>query len=119
MKKIVVIDDEVDMVDLLKAFLEIQGYEAFTATNARAGMDIIKEVKPDLVLLDVIMPQVSGLECLQAIKQLFPEMIVIVISGLQDESIAKEAIELGAYDYITKPFDLSRLKSNLLDRIFS
>ena len=118
-KKIVVIDDEPEVCDLLKDFLELNGYQASVANRAADGLKIIEKESPDLVLLDIVMPQIDGLECLARIKKIKPDVIVVIISGLQDEKIAKEAIRRGAYDYIAKPFDFTYLRNNVLSRIFA
>ena len=119
MRKILVIDDEPEVCELLADFLKIHGYEALTAIRALAGLAIAEKEKPELVLLDIMMPEIDGLECLQRILKSSPESLVIMVSGLKDEKIAKEAILRGAYDYLAKPFDLDYLKNNLLARIFT
>ena len=117
-RKILVIDDEPEVCELLADFLRMQGYQAMYASRSVEGLALAEKEKPDLVLLDIMMPEMDGLECLQRIRKSSPESIVIMVSGLKDEKVAKEAIRLGAYDYIGKPFDLSYLKDNLLARIF-
>ena len=118
MRKILVIDDEPEVCELLADFLRMQGYQAFSASRASDGLKIAEKEKPDLVLLDIMMPEMDGLECLQIIRKSSPSSIVIMVSGLKDEKVAKEAIRLGAYDYVGKPFDLAYLKDNLIARIF-
>ena len=118
MRKILIIDDEPEVCELLSDFLKMQGYEALTAVRSEDGLALVETEKPDLVLLDIMMPQIDGLECLQRIRKLKPDTIVIMVSGIKDEKIAKEAIRRGAYDFLGKPFDLSYLKDNLLARIF-
>ena len=117
MKKILVIDDEPIAGALIRDFLEGRDYKVLVATQAPVGLEIASKEKPDLVLLDMLMPKISGLECLERIKKESPETIVIILSGLQNEEIAKQALALGAYDYIIKPFDLRAIE-NLLARIF-
>ena len=119
MKKILVIDDEPEVGELLADFLGMHGYQVLTAVRAGDGLEKVKTEKPTVVLLDIMMPQIDGLECLQRIRKTSPETIVIIISGIKDEKIAQEAIRRGAYDYVAKPFDLVFLKDNLLARIFS
>ncbi len=119
MRKILIIDDEMEVCELLADFLKLQGYHTFKASRAKDGLSLAESEKPDVVLLDIMMPEIDGLECLQRIRKSSPESIVIMVSGLKDEKIAKEAIRRGAYDYIAKPFDLSYLKENILGRIFA
>ena len=118
MKKILVIDDELTIGEIVKDYLDEMGYRTFISTDAMTGLKLIEKERPDLVLLDVLMPEVGGLECLRRIKEIRPETLVVVVSGLQDEQIAKQAIRRGAYDYITKPFDLEYLQENILARVF-
>ena len=117
-KKILVIDDEPDVGEVMKDFLNSQGYSADSTTRAVQGLEWVEKEKPDVVLLDVMMPEIDGIECLKRIRQISPETVVIIISGLQEEKIAKQAIQYGAYDYVTKPFDFHFLQNNLLSRIF-
>ena len=112
------IDDEPEVCELLADFLNMQGYHALKASRAVEGLALAEQEKPDLVFLDIMMPEIDGLECLREIRKSSPESIVIMVSGLKDEKIAKEAIRLGAYDYVGKPFDLDYLRNNLLARIF-
>ena len=118
-RKILIIDDEITIANMIKDYLDLEGYQTFIALDPLRGIELAKKEKPDLIMLDVLMPKMGGLECLQKIRAVYPEAIIIVVSGLQNEGIAKEAIEQGAYDYITKPFDFQYLQSNILDRIFS
>jgi DNA-binding NtrC family response regulator len=118
-KKILICDDEVEVGQLLYDFFEDQGYKALLAHDPRTALKIVDAESPDVIFLDVVMPEMDGLECLKRIMSVRPESIVIIMSGLQDEQIAKDAIQGGAYDYIVKPFDLAFIRDNLLNRIFS
>lgn len=118
-KKILIIDDEVDVGEFVKDFLQDQGYETFLTQSASEGIRLVSQENPKVVLLDVLMPEMSGLECLKGIMQAAPETIVVMVSGVQDEQIAKEAIQQGAYDYVSKPFDFNYLENTILARIFS
>ena len=118
MKKILVIDDEMSLCELIKDYLDEEGYRTFIATTAASGLALAKKEAPDLVMLDILMPEVGGLECLKRIKQMNPETIVVVVSGIADEEIARQAIRRGAFDYIHKPFNLRDLQERILDRIF-
>ena len=117
-KKILIIDDEVDLALLLKEFLETLGYEVFLAGTAANGLEILKKEEPDLVFQDIVMPKVDGLESLQQLKSARPQSIVIVMSGLRDAELARKAIGFGAYDFLLKPLDLQQLQNNILSRIF-
>ena len=119
MKKILVVDDEPDVGELLKDFLQAAGYHILLARDAQTGFQLLEAERPDAVLLDIVMPKVDGLEFLQRIKKTYPETIVVMMSGLQNEEIAREAIRQGAYEYLTKPFDFYYLQNSILARIFS
>lgn len=118
MPKILVVDDEADVGELVQNYLEVHGYQVITATSAQRAFELVNLEKPDLVFQDVVMPGIDGIQCLKQIKKLQPEAIVIMVSGLHDENVAKEAIRYGAYDYLTKPFDMNYIVSDLLPRIF-
>lgn len=103
--KILTIDDD-DMVrDVIAGLLEILGYNVIQAENGRTGIEKCRREHPDLVLTDLRMPEMDGLEVLAAVTKEFPEMPIIVVTGMGGIGDAIEAVKLGAWDYITKPFD--------------
>lgn len=108
--KILIIDDEEHMCWALKKAMQQEGYEALTATSGSKGIEILKEKGPSLVLLDLKMPGMDGLEVLKIIKEIHPKIPVIMITAHGTIETAIEAMKLGADDYITKPFDLDELK---------
>lgn len=115
--KILVIDDEVLIGELVCEFLNSIGYRTSTVPSAKEALEKVETENPDLVLLDVLMPEMGGIECLQKIRKIKPAAIVIMVTAVHDESTAKQAITLGAYDYLTKPIDFDYLK-DILSRIF-
>ena len=117
-KVILIIDDEPTIGEMVQDYLKLLGFTAFYAENAEKGIEVIKKEKPSMVLLDVLMPRISGIECLKMIKVVSPETIVVMATAVHDEKTAKQAIEYGAYDYITKPIDFNYLKENVLSRVF-
>lgn len=117
-RKVLIIDDEYDLGLFLKDFLADLGFEGTIATDTDLGLQLFRDMKPDLVFLDILIPQDGGMECLKAIKKIRPETIVIMITGLQDEGTAKQALSLGAYDYVTKPFDLDMIQTQFIERLF-
>jgi two-component system response regulator HydG len=103
-KKILVIDDDVDMCTLLNRFLTKNGYEVDTANSGIKGIEKFKEQKFDIVLCDFRLgDKKDGKDVLREIKQIDPKIIVLIITGYSDIKIAVDVIKLGAYDYITKP----------------
>jgi DNA-binding response OmpR family regulator len=117
MIKILVVDDEPEACDALKEFLSMKGYEVSTAQDGQTALRKIKEYDPQIVLLDVIMPGMNGIEVLQEIKKMDPKIGVIMVTVVTDEAQAKKTLELGAYDYITKPVDLNYLETVVLVKI--
>ena len=109
MKNVLIVDDEVGVRESLKMILK-NDYEVFLAKNAEETFHQIKENSPDVVLLDIILPDLDGLRVLERIKQKEPETIVIMITATKTIKTAVEAMKLGAYDYVTKPFDVDELR---------
>ncbi len=103
MKKILIIDDDMDMCQLLSRFLQRKGFETATASNGNKGIVAFKEGKFDLVLCDFRLGDKEGVEVLKEIKQINHAVQVIIITGYSDIKMAVEVIRQGAFDYITKP----------------
>ena len=114
---ILVVDDEKDICDFLKDFLTEENYRTLTALNGKEGIEITRKEKPDLVLLDIKMPGMDGIEVLEQMKSIHPEIQVIMITGYGSLKTAREAMKLGAYDYITKPFDLKFIRQIIKDAL--
>jgi DNA-binding NtrC family response regulator len=117
MARILVVDDEIVICDVLKEFLTLKGHEVHTALNGRTAIAKVKTERPHIVLLDILMPGMRGLKVLQEIKRLDPRIAVIMITGVMNKDVAKTAISLGAYDYITKPVDFEYLETVLIAKI--
>lgn len=101
--KILVIDDEIALLHSITAYLEDSGYVAFSAENGKAGLEIFARENPDLVLTDLHMPVLGGLEVLNTISKSSSDTPVIVISGAGELNDAIQALRFGAGDYLTKP----------------
>jgi DNA-binding response OmpR family regulator len=106
---ILVVDDDPDIRTLLVDVLVDGGYTVLTAVDGAAAIKTFVELRPDLVLLDIDMPRLRGTDALVVIHELSPAARVIMISGKADQQEASRALRLGAFDYITKPFDLAYL----------
>ena len=103
-RNILIIDDEKDLCSLLSDALSAKGYHVATANTRRKGMVCIKKEPPDLVFLDLKLPDGDGINILPKIRRLCPETIVIIISAYGSEDSREEAIKKGAHGFIDKPF---------------
>ncbi|MDW3209490.1 MAG: sigma-54 dependent transcriptional regulator [Reichenbachiella sp.] len=103
MKKILIVDDEPDICLLLKKYFTKKGYEAFSQPNGEDAIKWLKANEVDLVICDFKLPDYTGLEILQKIKIISPDIQVIIITGYSDVRVAVDALKKGAYDYVTKP----------------
>ena len=117
MKNVLVIDDDEKICWAFKQFLEDEGYCPVTANNAEEGLRRIASDKPDVVLLDINLPGMSGLEALAEIKTQHPSVIVVIITAYDDVETTVEAMRLHAFDFVPKPIDLDIVRS-VLDRAF-
>jgi DNA-binding response OmpR family regulator len=113
-KKVVIIDDEPDISKMVADFLIGAGYAAYYAFSGPDGLLIIEKEKPHLVLLDVGMPRMSGLEVLREIRKKDPLLPIVILSAQKDADTVKKALELGASEYITKPINLETLLNHFV-----
>ena len=114
MKRILVVDDEIIIRNLLKEFLSRKGYAVYTAPDGRAAIAEVKEIRPHIVLLDIMMPGMGGIDTLKEIRKIDPRVGVIMVTAIADEELGKRAIALGACDYITKPVNFDYLETVLM-----
>ncbi|MBI1920928.1 MAG: sigma-54-dependent Fis family transcriptional regulator [Geobacter sp.] len=108
-KNILVVDDEESIRSSLGGILEDEGYRLLFATNGVEALEVAKKESPDLVLLDIWMPQMDGLETLQRLKELYPSLTVVMMSGHGTVETAVRSTKLGAYDFIEKPLSLEKV----------
>jgi len=113
-KKILVIDDEKDVVELIKARLEANKYEVLTAFNGKEGLEKAKSGQPNLILLDIMMPEMDGFGVLgklrdMRLKKEIKNIPVIMLTAKGEVSSMSRARELGSVDYFVKPFDSEEL----------
>jgi DNA-binding NtrC family response regulator len=107
---ILVIDDDPRVVDTLVTCLREEGYGGLGALTSDEGLELLILSRPDLVLLDIRLPGMDGIEVFTRIRSINPATKVIMVTGNTDLLLAREALELGALAYIDKPFDLGYLK---------
>ena len=108
-ENILVVDDEEAIREVVSTMLESKGYHCAVAHNGRVAQDQIKKATPDLILSDMIMPEMDGIKLLEWVRQYDPDVPVIMVTAIHDISTALEAIRRGAYDYILKPFEKDQL----------
>ena len=115
--RVLVVDDDPNTVGLLQEFLRAKGYEVFTAGGGVEALRKVTEERPHVILLDIKMPAMDGLEVLRRLRETNREVGVIMITAVDEQEIAKEAMALGAFDYIVKPLDLDYLERSLWYKI--
>ena len=108
-----IIDDEELTLRTISRGLRQDGFEVFTALSGEDGLQLFREEKPDLILLDIVLPGIDGVEVLRQIKEANPNAIVIMMSAYHLVERAVEAMKLGAFDYLTKPFHLEDMMNTL------
>jgi len=104
MKKILICDDEVDLTKLMKLNLELTGqYEVYTAIDGKESIKKTKEIEPDLILLDIRMPKIDGLEVVKEIREFDNRIKIIFMTAFQSPQLQLEAAKYNISDYIVKP----------------
>src|SRR5437660_9927610 len=108
--KILLVDDEPGMLRYIRTLLEVDDYKVETASTGEEALQRVeKGLRPDLVLLDLLMPGIDGLQTLEQLRQLVPGMKVVMLSCVADTRKVVQAIRLGAHDHLTKPFQKAEL----------
>jgi two-component system, OmpR family, KDP operon response regulator KdpE len=111
--KVLVIDDEPPIRKLLRMGLSAHGYEILEAPNGRVSLELLEQKKPDLVILDLGLPDMQGLELLRTIRARNEGVPIVVLSSRGDEASKVQALDLGADDYVTKPFGMDELLARM------
>jgi DNA-binding NtrC family response regulator len=110
-KKILIADDEVDIVDILCEELDLEGYETIRAFNGEEAFQLAKAQSPDLIISDINMPKMDGLAMIEKLSQLGLKIPVILVTGYSDIQKIRQAWKLGAFDFIEKPVDFEKLST--------
>lgn len=120
-KKILIVDDEKDLVEILTFRLEAAGYDVVSAQNGQEGLEKAKSEKPDLVLLDVMMPKMDGYQVCRALKLdgKYKKVPIIILTAKVEEGDKRTGETVGADGYITKPFDSGELLAKIKELIGS
>ncbi len=110
--RVLVVDDEPPIRKLLRMGLATQGYEVLEAANGKAALDIAGD-KPDLIILDLGLPDLNGLDLLRMLRERDEAVPIVVLSSREDEAAKVQALDLGADDYVTKPFGMDELLARM------
>lgn len=112
--KLLVVDDEVDVCDFVRKFFRERNFEVKIAHDGRGAVEVVRAEDPDIVLLDLKMPVMGGIEALREIRELGKTCKVVIVTALEDMASVDEARSFGAVDYITKPLLLEQLERTVL-----
>lgn len=115
--RLLIVDDELAICDFLRAFFVHRNYDVRTACSGEEALQTAESFRPRIVLLDVRMPGLSGIDVLEQLRQRQPDVNVIMITAVVDEGLMERARQLGALDYINKPFSLDYLERDVLQKI--
>lgn len=107
-KKILVVDDEEKIVEVVKSYLEHSGYEVYTANNGKQALEMFEKIAPSLLVLDLMLPDVTGEEICKTIRKSSRVPIIMLTAKVEEEDILK-GLDIGADDYVTKPFSPKQL----------
>lgn len=113
MIKLLVVDDEKGMTEQLKDFLEDRGFKVFAATSGKQGIEILNKEKPNIMILDILMPEIDGIEVLREVKKINPKTRVVMLTAVDDLKTKNIALGLGACDYLTKPYSFDQVDKTI------
>ncbi len=111
--RILIVDDEPSITGLLASFLRFQGYLCETATNGKTALEMASHDHFDVVIIDIVMPEMDGITLTKALLRQFPNLFIMVMSGHYDEESMESAVAAGAHDFIKKPFSLEEFDMRL------
>ena len=117
MKKLLIVDDEIEICEFLKSFFEDRDFRVAVASDGAKALEQVSLFHPEVVLLDIQMPGMDGLQTLKKIKELYPRVKVIMVTAVETQEKIEEAMRLGADNYITKPLSLEYLEKDVQDKI--
>ena len=106
---LLLVDDETEFLATIEEFFQELGYTVYTARTGLEALLRAKEHRPDALFLDISMPHMDGVETLRRIREIDPDIQVVVVSGYASEQLARDLLEDGAYDFFQKPIDLMKL----------
>ncbi len=117
--RILVVDDEESIREFLEIMLKKEGYEVSTAEDGQKAKEVLQKKSFDMVISDLQMPNVTGIELLKHVKDSYPETVFMLITAFGTTETAVEAMKMGAYDYVTKPFKIDEVRMNIANALKS
>jgi DNA-binding response OmpR family regulator len=117
MNKLLIVDDEVEICEFLKSFFEDRDFDVAVANGGAQALEKVALFHPEVVLLDIQMPGMDGLQVLKKLKETYPKVKVIMVTAVETQEKIEEAMRLGADNYITKPLSLEYLEKDVQDKI--
>ena len=115
-KKVLIVDDDRDVVSIVSTMLEGRGWDILAAYSGPEALEIVSSSIPDVILLDIMMPEMNGIEVLKKIKKMDAHARIIMITAFGDVESYLDSMELGAYEYINKPFETRELLE-MIDKV--
>lgn len=115
--KVLIVDDQLGIRVLLNEVFQLEGYQTFQAANGPKAIELAKAHNPDIVLLDIKIPGMDGLEILKKLKNYNPSIQVIIMTAYSEQDLINEALENGALTYFAKPFDINEVKETVKNYI--
>ena len=109
MRQMLIVEDERDICECLQDFFSTRGFSVVSVFSGEEALERLEEISPDVILLDILLPGLSGMEVLKQTKAINPQIRVVMVTALDQEDLRVEAHRYGAAAYITKPFDFSDL----------
>ena len=116
-KTLLLVDDDPQIIKLLETYFTGKGFKTISAHDGEEAIEFVKDLHPAVVLMDMGLPGMDGMLTLIRMREIDPNLGIIIMTGMQDDALAKEAIEKGAYHYILKPIDMQYLELVVLSRI--
>jgi DNA-binding response OmpR family regulator len=108
--RLLIVDDEIPVLEVLSEYFVAQGYVVDTASSGEVALSAVSRRRPDLILLDMRMPGIDGVETLRRLRALDASLPVIMVTANEDVTLARETLQIGAFDYVAKPFDFAYLE---------
>ncbi len=111
--RVLFVDDDELLLNALGEYFERLGHDVYKAGTGQEGLELFKRIRPDVAVLDLYMPDMSGMQVLEAIRQDYPEAMVLLLTGYGEVETAVEAMRLGAENFLTKPIDMPHLQASV------